>query len=294
MLSLRHLIKRWKSEQIKKILIKRYGSYIESFKAKLANEEPIQDSVEDSNFPVWVCWWQKEENMPPIVKVCYKSLLKNANGHPVHLITLDNYTDYVTFPDYVMEKAKRGTITLTHLSDLLRFSLIHQYGGLWVDSTILVVKPIPEQFYSDIFSIKNEAPGYHVSNYYWTSFLFYGKKGNVFFDFVKNFFFEYWKEEDKLIHYLLVDYTIAIAYDTVPEIARLIDEIPYNNPQRSNLSKLFRTTAEYDPKVFEQTTSDTQFFKLTWKKDYKEQTANGDMSFYGFILNGLNDANKIA
>lgn len=41
--------------------------------------------------PIWVCWWQGEEQMPDIVKACYHSIQKHACTHPVILITSENY-----------------------------------------------------------------------------------------------------------------------------------------------------------------------------------------------------------
>lgn len=37
--------------------------------------------------PIWVCWWQGENAMPPIVQSCFQSLCSHAGNHLVHLIT---------------------------------------------------------------------------------------------------------------------------------------------------------------------------------------------------------------
>ena len=39
----------------------------------------------------------------------------------LHLITFDNYKDYVTFPVHIEQKFKEKKITMTTLSDILRF-----------------------------------------------------------------------------------------------------------------------------------------------------------------------------
>lgn len=33
--------------------------------------------------PIWVCWWQGENAMPPIVQSCFQSLCSHAGNHPV-------------------------------------------------------------------------------------------------------------------------------------------------------------------------------------------------------------------
>ena len=49
-------------------------------------EEPI-----GATSPIWVCWWQGEKKMPDIVKVCYSSICRHADNHPVILITEKNF-----------------------------------------------------------------------------------------------------------------------------------------------------------------------------------------------------------
>ena len=44
--------------------------------------------------------------MPPVVRSCYKSVLKNAEKHPVILITENNITEYVDIPQYIYEKIR--------------------------------------------------------------------------------------------------------------------------------------------------------------------------------------------
>lgn len=85
---------------------------------------------------VWVFWWQGENKMPQLVRQCYTSLKNRLIGKKIILITKDNIKEYCTFPDYIFEKYKDGKITLTHLSDILRFDLLSHYGGLYTDATV--------------------------------------------------------------------------------------------------------------------------------------------------------------
>ena len=101
--------------------------------SSLENSEQITDVS-----PIWVCWWQGRDSMPDIVKACYNSILMHAGNHPVILITGDNYHEYVTLPDCILQKWKAGNITLTHLSDILRMLLLKAHGGIWMDSTVLL------------------------------------------------------------------------------------------------------------------------------------------------------------
>jgi hypothetical protein len=75
------------------------------------------------------------ENAPELVNVCLESLRASIGGD---IIVLDaqNYTDYVTLPEYVTRKYKKGIIPPALFSDMLRLELLIKYGGTWIDSTV--------------------------------------------------------------------------------------------------------------------------------------------------------------
>ena len=119
---------------------------------------------QDENYKdcIWICWWQGLKNAPEIVKRCVASIQKNAGNHKVIMITDENYKEFISFPAWIEEKYARGIITKTHLSDLLRISLLAQYGGVWLDSTFFCTGDLEPCFKSPIWSIKR--PDYrHVS-----------------------------------------------------------------------------------------------------------------------------------
>lgn len=273
-------LKRAKQRAIKGLLFNRYRHFIESYRFE---NEPAQ-TKDDALFPVWVCWWQGEENMPKMVQMCYRSLRDNANGHPVHLITKENYKDYVTFPDHILRKFNAGVISITHLSDILRVSLIYEYGGMWIDATILLTAPLPLKIDYRVFSIKHAKRKPHISNYRWTTFFWYGERGNILFHFVRAFYYAYWEKENKVIDYLLMDYIFAIAYDSVPAIALIIDSIPFNNPRHNDLRYQFKANAVFDLSRYNEICSDTYLHKLSWKMKPEEYAVNGEPTFYGYLI----------
>ena len=106
---------------------------------------------------VWVCWMQGMENAPEVVKVCYQSILDNFKDREVVLITAENVSEYAEFPDYVIDKYKRGIITHTHFSDILRLELLNRYGGTWIDATMFCTDSnFPDYMLNDkLFIVQN-------------------------------------------------------------------------------------------------------------------------------------------
>lgn len=107
-------------------------------KNKSINYVPVP---QEENYPIWVMWWQGENKMPEIVRICYASILKNAGNHQVNLITMYNYEKYLYGLPYLEDLIKRvndNTLLIAHFADICRCWLIYTYGGLWADATILL------------------------------------------------------------------------------------------------------------------------------------------------------------
>lgn len=240
----------------------------------------------DNRAPVWVLWMQGYDKAPDIVKKCIDSI-KAATTHPVHLITSDNLSEYCTFPDYIWFKYEKGWITNAQFSDILRMTLLAEYGGLWIDATIFIPNSIPEDvFKKEFFTCKRDIKnsGY-VSEYRWTSFLNGCQNGCVIQKAAKDMFFDYWEKYDYLIDYLLVDYVMLLIYQHIPLAKQLIDDLPYNNPQIEELQNrmdLVFSEDEYHKLIFE---SDTSFFKLSWRMKFEKQKA-GQQTYFGRFIDG--------
>ena len=85
---------------------------------------------------IWWCWLQGEDNAPAICKACLNSLRKYFAEYKIIVVTEQNMYDYVHLPHYILEKYEKGIIDNAHFSDILRTSLLVEYGGVWIDSTV--------------------------------------------------------------------------------------------------------------------------------------------------------------
>jgi hypothetical protein len=230
---------------------------------------------------IWICWWDGIASMPPIVKTCYNSVLKYSGDYTVHLITRDNFGDFISVPEHVLERVNAGTMTLTHFSNIIRMSLLAKYGGLWLDATILVTDTVRLEN-TPFFTIKWEYGGEDVPRRRWTGNCIGGIKNNILFEFVREFLYEYWKKYDEMIDYFLYDYTIAVAYHSVPQIQRMIDNVHISDQQFYALQDNLENEANVD--FFNSVSKDTIFHKLTWKKNYPAVTAGNKLTLYGYIM----------
>ena len=269
---------RWKDRCILGWLREKYSSVIKNHKQKIFTIEEKSDTP-----AIWSVWWQGEQNAPELVRMCFAAINAHRGAHPFRIITRENFREYIALPEHITRKVQDGTITLTHLSDIIRFYLLAEYGGLWLDATILPVRDIPEEIFSyDYYVIRHEENpySYGVNRDRWISFLQAAKKGNPLCRFGYEFLAEYWKEQNMLIDYMLIDYALELAYREFPEYRRFLDGVPENNPEVDSLRPIMNE--EWNSQKFAVLSESTDFFKLTYKHSLMK-TISGHETFYGHL-----------
>lgn len=268
------------------LIIEKYlisNGYLQLLSRQLKNT--IANGDIDANSPIWVCWWQGEDSMPEIVKTCYQRILKFAGNHPVHLVTFDNYKNYVSFNEVVVVKFKNKDLLPAHLADLLRLKLLDAYGGLWLDATIFLSRPLDENVFDyDFYSLSNDCKNHiSVSNFRWCSFVLGCKKGNPLMHSLAVSFEKYIEQENCFIHYLVIDYFIDMLYKHNDYVRNLIDGLPSGGRFLHTLREFY--SHSFDRSLFDKMLADTEYFKLTYKENLIEKTQSGEETFYSHLKN---------
>ena len=251
--------------------------YIENTDKLLLNNEPIGES---SN--IWVCWWQGEENMPEVVKVCYRSIKKLSGRHPVVLITEDNLKDYVQLPQIIMDKYAAGIISKTHFSDILRFYLLKEYGGIWMDITNFLTAeidtfvPVDSTFYS----YRHITEYNNVSQGLWTSYFNASGKGNIIPLYLYESLVSYWSRTDKLEDYLLLDFIFKLGYDNIPAMKEIVDSTPLR--EIGTMRKIMNR--KWDEEEWKRYFIQAPFQKLSYKKYINKTTKKGEKTHYAYMV----------
>jgi hypothetical protein len=117
-----------------------YQKLQEEYKELIQRGAQVTGKAVQSN-KVWICWLQGEENAPPIVKACINSVRRNLVNKEVVILSEETIPQYVHFPDHNMEKWRNKIISPAHFADLLRLALLCEYGGMWIDGTVLCTSP---------------------------------------------------------------------------------------------------------------------------------------------------------
>lgn len=275
---------------ITKRLLRKHQAVMEYLKRKYSNywssysiDTSVNQKPTDHSETIWVCWWQGEENAPEIVRHCIKSIRSNSGDNRVVLITEENFSEYVEFPDYILDKYRSGVFSKTHFSDLLRFNLLATHGGMWLDATFFAIRPINEVLKKEIWTIKR--PDYNhgsVAGGYFSNYsIACNSQNRHIYKTALDFLLEYWKHNDGLIDYLLVDYSTALSQFYFPEIAAKMNEVTPNNKNCDELAKVLGNP--YSESIWNQIKENTDLFKLTWKQDFPKNIDGVD-TFYGKLI----------
>lgn len=245
-------------------------------------DKPIEIKAPEHRH-IWVMWWQGEQAAPELVKMCIDSIRRNANGAEVVVITKDNFRDYADIPEYIIQKHEKGYVSFAQLSDIMRVFLISKHGGLWLDSTIYVSQPIPEDIFSKPFyslhTSYKKTP--FVQNDRIHCFVLGGTPGSKPFMFERELLSDYWKSRNVIIDYYLLDYSIMFQYFNLEDIKSLIDNL---EPTSEGLYELVSLLDKpYDEVRLESVLSANLFSKLIWNEDWKK-TSQGQQTNYSVLL----------
>lgn len=261
-------------------------TYVDGTAEDLIDSRPLDVDLHGKT-PVWILWFQGIDNAPPLVQNCVRSIEKNIppDKAELRIITMDNMGRYVNLPDWIVRKFGEGKISLTHLSDIIRFGLLYRYGGMWMDATYFMTAPFDESIWNpDVFYTPRMSHARwraDVTQGRWSMNLIKGKAGNVLFQFVMNAWYWYWKMEDKLVDYYQTDFFFAEVYDKLPTVRKLIDSCSYSQGHILDLQPNLNRV--YNAKKWEELTSDTNVFKLSYKTELRKENLVGEKTFYGYI-----------
>lgn len=268
------------------------------FVLKLRKEAQLVDSSnekeeETTEFPkiIWTMWQQGEAQMPETVQASMKTIKDFAkrNDCEFYLLTDENLADFINIPIDITEKYKKKELSAAHYSDIIRFSLLYQYGGIWMDAT-LFISPYAtlEMFEGDFFTLNHPPIGTNqmertVGDFKWAGFFLAGKKGKPYFKHIRDLYIYYVRKYPVFIHYLMMDYFILSEYKCKPYFENLVDRLPILAPAERVWFLRDHAHDLFDEKEWEEVLKTTPIMKTTYKIK-KEEVLPG--SYLDQLLQG--------
>lgn len=264
-------------EQVCPMLADKYHPVIEHSKF-LYESEPL---IHEHPQIVWWCWLQGEEQAPAIVKACLSSLRINLpSDYEIRVIDETNWREWITLPETIVSRRKRGEIPAALFSDLIRLELLVKYGGTWIDSTVLCTglessmdsKSLLE---SDLFMFQYTRTGDSrfggISNWFISA-----HSNNKVLMTMRDVLLAYWRDYDCVLDYYIFHYFFGILTSVYPSE---IKAMPYAySPDSLVLMKHWNE--KFDQEKWDRLTSRVCFHKLSSRHRNKI-----DNSYYYKIIN---------
>lgn len=266
--------KKWK--YIVSYLDRNYGSCIVEYRSgrDLRNLNRL-----DKTCDIWVFWWQGVVSAPPLVKACISSIERNAGLHKVNIVTKDNYADFVNIDERILDKVDAGLISFTHFSDILRFALLSQRGGIWMDATMYMTAPFPDAVVG--LPYFTQPLGFGPGP--WTDFFQGSGQGNPFTVSVSNILNEYNIVHEQILTYLLVDCAMRTVYEHSDDYAELVRLPPDLGNDMFALTKVL--DEPYSGERWESIKYSSNFVSKLSYKDSHPTMVKGVETIYGKLLN---------
>lgn len=268
-------------------ILEKINSRILPFVSELPTRElPLTEQEYEER--VWFCWLQGLDNSPNMVKTCLKSQ-QLIFGDKVTVVDFSNYQEWVTLPDFVVEKYRKGIIPGASFSDLLRLELLIKYGGTWIDSTVLATKPsvegetdkkspIEKIFQSDLFFYRyfNGKQVVGLSNWF-----LHSKPNNPVLMDVRDALYAYWKRYDCVLNYYMFHLFLDYSCKRYPVYTEKMPRLNSYNALilRDNLHK------NYNEQKWSELTSHVWFHKLNYRQE--DEALRNPNSFWSKINQDL-------
>ena len=261
------------TRRVDEILLEKYGA-ISGVSMCGEELETRGDSATALSGRVWFCWLQGMTDAPPLVRACLESQQRCFGKEAVVVLDAENYTQWATMPDYVVEKYRKGIMPAAMFSDMLRLELLLRYGGTWIDSTVLVTRKvrIPDcELMLYRYFRNNRVEG--ISNWF-----IHATPANPLLADVQAMLLAYWKDYDCTVEYYMMHLFLSHAARRYPAMIAAMPKANTYNALilRDMLHKSF------DAHRWQELTERVPIHKLNYR--LADKAAHNTDSYYTHIV----------
>lgn len=246
--------------------LRRYDSDLRNIKAETIELIPEPERA----FSIWL---QGEYQAPPLVKACFRSMKKHLKQEVI-ILDENSLFDWITLPDYVIEKWKKGLIPHAHFSDICRVELLYQHGGLWFDATDFVTAPVPQYIMDEDFFVFMSGHIIRGSYSGIQNCFIRARKGNTLLGIWREAILNYWKDENSKINYFVHHLLLCRALQVNDLAKSLFDKMPHIDQDPTHALWGEHCLDRYDEAAYKELTGGS-FFQKT---NYKDKRLNGDLT----------------
>ena len=186
-----------------------------------------QLSTDQNHLPLWSYWHQGKENAPELIQRCFESVQKYEGNRKINILSFDTIKDYVELPQRYYDLVSSGKMPVALFSDILRMYLLTQYGGVWIDSTIMLTDKIPQEIIDSSFCVVRKDPEKDNQENKMSCYFIRADKNSPNLNAIKRTLENYWAENDFMINYFMFEHISTMLSYKTPELKAEWDKMPY-------------------------------------------------------------------
>ncbi len=253
-----------RSDVILRVIPRYFKRYLPAAAAVV--EQPVVNN--DKNDKIFTIWLQGEENAPDLVKACFRSVRKNCTQE---LIVLDEKTifDYITLPEKIVEKYKRGKIGRAHFADICRVELLYQHGGYWLDATGFATAPIPQWIADQDFFVYMAGQVVGSPYSFMQNCFIRARKGAYLLAAWRAMILDYWGKENHSFDYFMHQLLFKTLVTNDERAKKYFAAMPHVDQDPTHALWWSIRDKKFNQKEFDKVTSGAFFQKTTYRNSDK-------------------------
>ena len=192
----------------------------EYFTNKIETEQIKPKKTFNNEKIIWQFWGQgwDFEKLSDVVKISYKSVEKYKKDYEIIHLDMNNINDYLEIPAYILKKVENKKMGFAHFTDIIRLALLYNYGGVWIDATILLTDYLPQEYFEmDYFmfqrddNLENKKDWEDYDDFYFSwnnemkvrvlNSIIFAKKNNEIIKTLLNMLLIFWEHNDLVPNY---------------------------------------------------------------------------------------------
>lgn len=186
----------------------------------------------NENRNIWIFWWQGCESAPETVRFSYQHLQsRHGKNFKVNFLDQQNFREFCDISEEILKLRISGDLHLAHFSDILRFSIIHAQGGIWMDAGMYADKNLDEFMELTRASLRkdpsmNGEKSVYVSRGRWSPAFLRGVKGDPFFECIAKCLARVHLHMGPAVEHLIMDDVLDVVISENPFLAEDLAKSP--------------------------------------------------------------------
>ena len=238
----------------------------------------------DENEKIFTLWLQGEDNAPPLVKACFRSIRRHCKQE---LVVLDENTifDYITLPEEIMAKRRAGKIKHAHFADICRVELLYEHGGFWLDSTGFATGPIPDWIVEQDFFVYLAGQNVGSPYSYMQNCFIRARKGAYLLDAWRAMILDFWIHENHNFDYFMHQLVFKTLVHNDPRAIEYFAKMPHVDQDPTHALWWAYGSKPFNQEIFDRVTSGAFFQKTTYNSPWVKHIQPG--TFADVMINKM-------